>query len=205
MGKKKTSNFSPEQQLIDLDARLLLSLQRLSDMLKAMQWEQARLLGITPLQLQILLFVGHHTTAITKVAYIATELQLSRPTISDATATLVAKGLMEIEEDRRDRRSYSLLVTDTGRVLLKQAERYTTNLDLLLQRKSEGEKTQLYQSLYTLISGLSENEKGGMQRTCFNCEYYDGNKKRQHSCQLLKRELPSSELQIDCMYHSSLL
>lgn len=190
--------------MVSLDARLLLALQRLSDMLKSMQWEQARALGITPLQLQILLFVGHHTTSITKVAYIATELQLSRPTISDATATLIAKGLLEMEEDRRDRRSYSLLITDTGRDLLKQAVNYTTDLDLLLQKKPEGEKSQLYQSLYTIIAGLSENEKGGMQRTCFSCEFYDGNKKRQHTCGLLKKELPSSELQIDCMYHSSL-
>src|SRR3954464_6882917 len=108
---KRKTNFSPEQQLTDLDARLLLSLQRLSDMLKAMQWEQARSLGITPLQLQILLFVGYHPPEVNKAANIATELQVSRPTISDAVGSLVSKHLLFMSTDKRDRRSYSLVLT----------------------------------------------------------------------------------------------
>jgi DNA-binding MarR family transcriptional regulator len=201
---KKTSGFSPELQLTSLDARLLLSLQRLSDMLKAMQWEQARILGITPLQLQILLFAGHHTTEVTKVAYIATELQLSRPTVSDAAAALVNKGFLRIEEDLKDRRSYSFLLTDTGREILIQAEQYSAELDAILQKRPLQEKSSLYQSVFTIIAGLYDKEKGGMQRMCYSCTHYEGNRKRQHTCRLLRKKLLSSELQIDCMYHSSL-
>jgi DNA-binding MarR family transcriptional regulator len=200
---KKTSGFSPEQQFTSLDARLLLSLQRLSDMLKAIQWEQARILGITPLQLQILLFTGHHTAAVNKVAYIAMELQLSRPTISDAAAALVSKGLLRIEEDLKDRRSYSFLLTDTGLQILEQAEMYTTQLHAIAGKRPLREKEHLYQSLYTILAGLN-NEKGGMQRMCYSCTHYEGNKKRQHACRLLEKKLASAELQIDCMYHSTL-
>lgn len=201
---KKTSGFSPEQQLTSLDARLLLSLQRLSDMLKAMQWEQARILGITPLQLQILLFTGHHTPEVNKVAYIATELQLSRPTVSDAAAALVSKGFLRIEEDMRDRRSYSFLLTDTGHDVLIKAEQYTGELDAILQKRPLQEKSGLYQSIVTIIAGLYDKDKGGMQRMCYSCAHYEGNKKRQHACRLLKKKLLSSELQIDCLHHSSL-
>lgn len=201
---KKTSGFSPEQQLTSLDARLLLSLQRLSDMLKAMQWEQARMLGITPLQLQILLFTGYHTAEVNKVAYIATELQLSRPTVSDAAAALVSKGFLRMEEDMRDRRSYSFLLTDAGREVLTQAEQYISELDTILQKRPLQEKSSLYQSVYTIIAGLYDQEKGGMQRMCYSCAHYEGNKKRQHYCRLFKKKLLSAELQIDCMEHSSL-
>ncbi|UPK72401.1 MarR family transcriptional regulator [Chitinophaga filiformis] len=200
---KKTSGFSPEQQLTSLDARLLLSLQRLSDMLKAIQWEQARILGITPLQLQILLFTGHHTAAVNKVAYIAMELQLSRPTVSDAAAALVSKGLLRIEDDLRDRRSYSFLLTDNGLEVLEQAEKYTADLYAIVGKRPLREKMNLYQSVFTIVAGLS-NDKGGMQRTCYNCAHYEGNKKRQHGCGLLQKKLASAELQIDCMYHSTL-
>jgi len=201
---KKTSGFSPEQQLTSLDARLLLSLQRLSDMLKAIQWEQARNLGITPLQLQILLFTGHHTAAVNKVAYIATELQLSRPTVSDAGAVLVNKGLLRIEEDPKDRRSYSFQLTDAGQQMLELAEKYTSELEAILAKRPANEKSNLYQSLFTIIAGLFDNEKGGMQRMCYSCAYYDGNKKRQHACRLLQKKLDSAELQIDCVYHCTL-
>ena len=200
---EKTSGFSPEQQLTSLDARLLLSLQRLSDMLKAIQWEQARILGITPLQLQILLFTGHHTAAVNKVAYIAMELQLSRPTVSDAAAALVSKGLLRIEDDLRDRRSYSFLLTDNGLEVLEQAEKYTADLYAIVGKRPLREKMNLYQSVFTIVAGLS-NDKGGMQRTCYNCAHYEGNKKRQHGCSLLQKKLASAELQIDCMYHSTL-
>lgn len=201
---KKTSGFSPEQQLTSLDARLLLSLQRLSDMLKAIQWEQARILGITPLQLQILLFTGHHTAAVNKVAYIAMELQLSRPTISDAAAALVSKGFLRIQEDLKDRRSYSFHLTDTGLNILEQAEMYTAELHAIVGKRPLREKMNLYQSLYTILAGLN-NEKGGMQRTCYSCSHYEGNKKRQHSCRLMERKLASAELQIDCIHHSTLM
>lgn len=201
---KRKTNFSPEQQLTDLDARLLLSLQRLSDMLKAMQWEQARLLGITPLQLQILLFVGYHPPAVNKAGNIASELQVSRPTISDAVGTLVTKGLIEMHADRRDRRSFSLVLTETGARVMDQATAYMGQLENVLDKRPAQEKSLLYQSVYSIIAGLTSVEKGGVQRMCFNCAHYRGNKKRQHECLFLKKPLLSSELQLDCPVHSSL-
>jgi DNA-binding MarR family transcriptional regulator len=201
---KRKTNFSPEQQLVDLDARLLLSLQRLSDMLKAMQWEQARLLGITPLQLQILLFVGYHTPEVNKAANIATELQVSRPTISDAVGSLVSKNLLEMNADKRDRRSYSLVLTETGVQLMEQAGKYMGQLEDVLDKRPAQEKSILYQSVYSIITGLIAPEKGGVQRMCYNCAHYNGNKKRQHECLFLKKQLLSSELQLDCPVHSSL-
>jgi DNA-binding MarR family transcriptional regulator len=201
--KRKTS-FSPEQQLTDLDARLLLSLQRLSDMLKAMQWEQARLLGITPLQLQILLFVGYHTPEVNKAANIATELQVSRPTISDAVGSLVTKKLMEMQSDKRDRRSYSLVLTEAGAQLMEQAGEYMGQLESVLDKRPAQEKSILYQSVYSIIAGLMLPEKGGVQRMCYSCAHYSGNKKRQHECLFLQKPLLSAELQLDCPYHSSL-
>jgi DNA-binding MarR family transcriptional regulator len=201
--KRKTS-FSPEQQFTDLDARLLLSLQRLSDMLKAMQWEQARLLGITPLQLQILLFVGYHTPDVNKAANIATELQVSRPTISDAVGSLVTKKLLEMHADKRDRRSYSLVLTEAGVQMMEQAGEYLAQLETVLDKRPGQDKSLLYQSVYSIIAGLVSPEKGGVQRMCYNCAHYSGNKKRQHECLFLQKPLLSSELQLDCPYHSSL-
>src|SRR3954470_21814431 len=128
---KSKTNFSPEHQLTHLDARLVLSLQRLTDMLKAMQGEQARLLGITPLQLQILLFVGYHSPAVNKAANIAAELQVSRPTISDAVGSLVTKGLLEMHNDKRDRRSFSLVLTTTGTEMLEKAGEYMGQIEQL--------------------------------------------------------------------------
>ncbi|SFF03098.1 DNA-binding transcriptional regulator, MarR family [Chitinophaga sp. CF118] len=201
---KRNTNFSPEQLLTNIDARLLLSLQRLSDMLKAMQWEQARMLGITPLQLQILLFVGYHPPVVNKAASIASELQVSRPTISDAVGSLVSKGLLEMHADKRDRRSYSLVLTGTGMQLMKQASEYMGQLKDLLDKKPEQEKNNLYHSVYSIITGLLTADKGGVQRMCFNCAHYNGNKKRQHECLFLKKSLLSAELQLDCSYHSTL-
>lgn len=201
---KRKTNFSPEQQLINLDARLLLSLQRLSDMLKAMQWEQARLLGITPLQLQILIFVGYHRPEVNKAAIIATELQVSRPTISDAVGSLVTKNLLEMSEDKRDRRSNHLVLTETGTQVMEQAGDYMGQLEDVLDKRPALEKSNLYQSVYSIITGLITPEKGGVQRMCYNCAHYNGNKKRQHECLFLNKPLLSSELQLDCPVHSSL-
>jgi DNA-binding MarR family transcriptional regulator len=204
MPTQKPSNFSPEQQLHNLDARLILSLQRLSDILKAMQWDQARTLGLTPLQLQILLFTGYHPAELNKVAHIATELQLSRPTISDAVASLVSKGLLDMQPDKRDRRSFSMIPTPFGREILLKAEEYVTPLAEVIEKRPGFEKNNLYQTIFAMIAGLMTKDSGGLQRMCYNCAHYQGNKKRQHNCLFLKRSLASAELQIDCMYHSTL-
>lgn len=174
-------------------------------MLKAMQWKQARLLGITPLQLQILLFVGYHSPEVNKAASIATELQVSRPTISDAIGSLVSKGLLEMHADKRDRRSYSLVLTETGLQLMEQAGEYMGKLESVLDKRPAPEKSILYQSVYAIITGLITPEKGGVQRMCYNCAHYSGNKKRQHECLFLKKPLLSEELQLDCPVHSSLI
>lgn len=204
MSTQKRSNFSPEQQLHNLDARLILSLQRLSDILKAMQWEQARTLGLTPLQLQILLFTGYHPAELNKVAHIATELQLSRPTISDAVASLVSKGLLDMQPDKRDRRSFSMVPTTSGREILLKAEEYATPLAEVIEKRPGFEKNNLYQTIFAMIAGLMTKDSGGLQRMCYNCAHYQGNKKRQHNCLFLNKTLASAELQIDCMYHSTL-
>jgi hypothetical protein len=109
-----------------------------------------------------------------------------------------------MQSDKRDRRSSALVLTETGVQVMEQAAEYMGQLENVLDNRPAQEKSLLYQSVYSIIAGLMSTDKGGMQRMCYNCAHYSGNKKRQHECLFLKKSLLSAELQLDCPVHSSL-
>ena len=81
---------------MNLESKILNGLERLSEALKALLWEKAKTLGISPIQIQILLFVSNHQTDICNVSYLAKEFNLTKATISDSVNVLLKKKYLKI-------------------------------------------------------------------------------------------------------------
>ena len=190
--------FDLNEQAEDLNGKLLISLLKLSDAVKASLWDTAKRYGLSPLQTQILIFINNHKPDLCTVNTIKDEFAVSQPTVSDAVNTLVKKELAKKQKSEADSRSFFLLITSAGNKLISELENYTAPFIKGIQQLDEKEKISSFTSLLSLLSNLNKQGLITPSRMCFHCKYYEGDTKQEHYCNLLNAPLQSTHLRIDC-------
>ncbi len=67
------SVFNPEEQHLRVDSKVVAALERLNQAFRVLLWEQAQKHGLSPIQIQILVFLLHHDTSLGRVGNLARE------------------------------------------------------------------------------------------------------------------------------------
>lgn len=192
-----SSVFDPEQQNLDLNKKIVAGLERISQAMRQLLWQQAAQLGLSPIQLQILIFVKNHTIDKATITFLANEFGLTKPTISDAVKTLLQKGCMKKAPVAGDNRSYALMLTTHGRKLIIQSENYILPLLQYISAFNNTAKEAFWQSIVNLIGQLNQAKIITVQRMCYNCKFFT-NKDNSAYCNLLKQQLKTEDIRIDC-------
>lgn len=192
------SPFDLTDQHSNTDHKITVVLSRLSDLYRQLLWSKAQPIGISPIQVQLLLFIKHHSSDLNKVSHFSKEFQLTKATISDSIRVLVEKQLLEKVSEKADRRSFYLKLTLKGESLASEAEGFTIRFQDVLNEIGQPKKDVLFESLYGLLNELNQSGVIPVQRMCFGCNFYEGDKTNQHNCTFLKRKLNTSEIRIDC-------
>lgn len=180
-----------------LDAHVAQVLERIGEIARSLRWKQAVDSGLSPLQIRILEFLADHRSERTGVARLADELQMSRPTISDSVKLLDERGLLVRKVDRTDGRSHALVLTAAGR---KNAAS-STPLNDAMARMDKATKEALLLGLMGVLESLFRSEEVQVQRMCFTCAHYAGDRRTKHRCLLLEKSLKVAELRTDCGEH----
>ena len=183
---------------MNLESKILNGLERLSEALKALLWEKAKSYGISPLQIQILLFVANHKIEICNVSYLAKEFNVTKATISDAVRVLIKKEHLEKDYSPIDNRRYNLMITPSGNDLVSNLSEYAGVFTQELVSFKEEDLINIFDFISKLIFQLNQRDIIQVQRTCYLCKYYSGDKKEDHHCNLLKKKLKGPEIRIDC-------
>ncbi len=181
-----------------LESKILNGLERLSEVLKSLLWEKAKKHGISPIQIQIILFVSNHHLDICNVSSLAKEFNVTKATISDAVRVLLKKQFLEKDFSPSDNRRYNLLITEGGRKIVYDLSEYSLPLTNSLANFNNQDLVSLYEAISKLIFQLNHIGIIQVQRTCFNCQHYQGDKKSQHFCSLLNEKLKSRDIRLDC-------
>jgi DNA-binding MarR family transcriptional regulator len=184
--------------ILSLDLKILNGLERLSDVFKSLLWEKAKLHGISPIQIQILLFVSTHPVEISNVSALAREFSVTKATISDAVRVLIKKELLSKDHSPADNRRYNLLLTYGGQEVVDGLSDYAAPIAATLEAADSYQKEAVYQLLYQLVDQLHQQGIIQVQRSCFNCRFYEGDKQDQHFCGYLKKALSSQQIRLDC-------
>jgi DNA-binding MarR family transcriptional regulator len=195
-----SSPFDPIQQENNLDAKITFALERISLVFKSMHLEQAKKTNLSPIQLQILVFLLYHSPEMHRVSYLAQEFNLTKATISDSVKALIQKGLLQKTIDPQDSRSFSLNLTPEGERQAQDAAQMTNPMARIIGKFTEDQKEVFYRILFNTIEDLQKNGLIPVQRMCFSCANYQG-KNGDHYCNLLKKTLEESELRLDCLEH----
>lgn len=181
-----------------LDRHVAAVLERIGEVARAQRWRQAVGVELTPLQLRIVSFVADHPEQAVGVARLADELQLSRPTISDSVGLLVSKGLLIRRPDPEDGRSHQLKLSAKARRTVQDGSPLDGAMSALNARTKEG----LLMALMHVLHQLDSEGKLLVQRMCWTCVHYEGDRTSRHRCLLLKKSLAVRDLRTDCAEHT---
>lgn len=182
---------------MSLESNIVQGLERISEVFKTLLLEKAKKHGISPIQIQILLFINSHRSDLTNVTHLAKEFNLTKATVSDAIKSLYSKAYVEKDFSNQDSRSYSLFISPSGKTLIQDLENYSLSLEKILIESKLPNPESLYSSLTQVIFQLNQQGIIQVQRTCFACKFYS-NENSNHYCKLLKSSLKQTEIRLDC-------
>ncbi|WMX15326.1 MULTISPECIES: MarR family winged helix-turn-helix transcriptional regulator [unclassified Aureispira] len=193
----KNSAFDLSTQNNDFTSKIVAGLERVSEVFRLLLWQHSKVIGLSPIQIQILMFVEYHAEDLCNVSYLAKEFNVSKPTISDAVKVLKKKELIDKHPSAIDKRAYSIVITPAGQAIIAEAKHFTTPIYKLIGALPEQEQEHLFNTLSTLILRLNKTGILEVQRMCYNCQFYTKNE-GDHFCNLLNEKLLNTDIRLDC-------
>ena len=196
----KYSSFNLNVQNQKIESRIVVALERISEAFRVLLWNESKESSLSPIQIQILIFIYFHSEEKCKVGYLADEFNMTKATISDSVKVLLAKELVTKETDPIDTRSYSLSLTAKGKKIAKKASFFASSIEKPIESLTEEQKVVMLNGLLKLIYDLNKSGIITIQRMCFTCSNYQL-ENGIHYCKLLKSPLAENELRVDCPEH----
>ena len=196
----KHSSFNLTKQNQNIESRIVVALERISEAFRVLLWNESKENSLSPIQIQILIFIHFHALEKCKVGYLADEFNMTKATISDSVRVLLAKELVVKETDLIDTRSYSISLTDEGKNIAKKTSFFASSIEQPIEKLTLEQKTLMLNGLLKLIYDLNKSGIITIQRMCFTCSYYNS-ENGIHYCNLLKKKLAESEIRVDCPEH----
>lgn len=192
-----SSPFNLDHQNGSIDSKIVVALERISTAFKTLLWEEAKKNKLSPVQIQMLIFILFHAKEKCKVGQLSKEFNLTKATISDSVKSLLQKKLIEKIKDTIDTRSYSIALTESGKDIAQKASSFASSLEEPVTQLSEAQKENTFSVLTQLIHQLNQSGVITVQRMCLSCVNYSETNGKQY-CSLLKANLKSTDLRIDC-------
>jgi DNA-binding MarR family transcriptional regulator len=194
--------FDREKQQLDIRAKVVAGIERLSTVFRAALWEEAKRYNLSPLQVQILLFVAFHNYNQCSITNIAKEFAVTKATVSDAVKTLLEKKLLK-KNVMGDARGFLLSLTVSGKDCADKLSGLTNFFNASLSQVSDVEMNKIWEGMLILISYLQKTDAIPV-RMCFSCKHFgkDHSDGTPHFCNLMQKPLAINEIRIDCPEHS---
>lgn len=194
------SSFDLNRQNKNTESKIVVALERISEAFRVLLWNESKDYSLSPIQIQLLIFIQFHAQEKCKVGYLADEFNMTKATISDSVKVLLAKDLVIKETDSIDTRSYTLSLTKKGEQIAEKASFFASSIEKPIEKLSEVKKTVILNGLLQMIYDLNKAGIITIQRMCFTCSFYNS-ENGIHYCNLLKTKLAESEIRVDCPEH----
>lgn len=134
---------------------------------------------------------------------LARELNVADPTVSDAIAALIRKGLLLRRRDPQDGRRHDLVLTPAGRNAAAALSRWTAPAEIATSKLARVEAEQLLDSLLVVIAKLHDAQLLPVSRACSTCVQLGTveGQPRRYYCKFYDVPMAVSDLRVDCAEH----
>ena len=194
------SSFNLNEQENKIESKIVIALERVSQAFRVLLWEEGKKNSLSPIQIQIIIFLLFHSPEKCKISYLAKEFNMTKATISDSVKVLLQKNLVEKLENDIDTRSFALALTNEGKRIAKKSASFTSAIETPISKWKIEQKEGMLNGLLKLIYELNRANVITIQRMCFTCSNYKF-ENGTHYCKLLQSKLANKEIKIDCNEH----
>lgn len=191
--------FDREEQANSRCAKIIAGVERLSTLFRAALQEQSNRLGLSSLQIQIILFIAHHSIEHCNTSSVSQEFAVTKPTVSDAVRVLIEKKLLLKKQDKQDARAFNLQLSAKGKKLLTSLSSLTGYFSETMDNMREEEIDNAWNGVLLLMQQLQS--KGAVpMRMCFSCQHFgkDNPEGKPYYCQLMRQPLELRDIRVDC-------
>lgn len=194
------SAFDLSKQNSRIESKIVVALERISEAFRVLLWNESKENTLSPIQIQILIFLLFHTGEKCKIGYLAQEFNLTKATISDSIKILLQKELVIKNTDQDDSRSFVISLSEAGRKTAQQSANFAFAIEKPLTGLTDVQKEIMLSGLLKLIYDLNKAGIITIQRMCFTCLHYQVNNE-EHYCRLLQSKLAIGNIRLDCAEH----
>jgi DNA-binding MarR family transcriptional regulator len=187
-------------ELAGLDDRVLAAIERLAQARRSLQQDIATELGLSPLQLDVLLSIQSPNVEC-RVGAIAIALDVEGSTVTDAANALVRKGHVLHRADPLDGRRKVLSLTPKGRAVISKIGPRQAAATEALAGLDERRKAFTLGVLLDVVAGLHQAGVLGVDRSCKTCRFHQDKGGPAGYCLLLQISLGHPDLRVDCPEH----
>lgn len=194
------SVFDPDYQSQSIDARIVVAMERLSEAFRTSLWNENKKHNLSPLQIQIIIFLLYHPDQNAGVKLLSGEFNMAKPTVSDAVKTLIGKGFLTEQTVASDGRRKNLKLTPKGEKTAHQVSFFANRIQDEINPIEKVRKEILLESLLDIIYSLQQSGIISTDRMCYRCRFFGRSDSpgSPHYCHLLKTTLAVADLRIDC-------
>lgn len=198
------SDFDLTHQNQNIESKIVASLERIAQAFRVLLWQESKDHGLTPIQIQVIIFLLHHSEEKRKISYLADEFNMTKATISETVKTLEQKNLIIKTYEPHDTRSYIINLTPKGEDFANITSLFSKEIRTPIDTLHQEDKENLLINLLNIIRHLNKSEVITIQRMCMTCTYYQSSDDGQnHFCKLLNQNLHIADLRIDCPDHKT--
>ncbi len=187
---------------MSVEETIVAAIKKLSRVLRFLHQDVGRKHGLTPLQVEIVNYVHTSSEEYSGIAHIARELDLTKPTVSDAVSTLERKHLVIKQRHVSDKRRSVIRTTKKGSELAAELQNWDNALQVQIERFSSPEKLSTKFFLLKLIAALQEAGTISFVRLCLTCSNLirtSGSGTDDFLfCEFLGKPISDKELRINC-------
>ncbi len=184
---------------ISTERKIAYLLERISIVYRVLLWNFAKEEGLTPLQIQILLFLKNRDPEECTPTSIAEDLNITKATLSDAAGALIRKGLIKKRSSRKDKRTSFLTLSRRGNSVLKRIGGIGDTISRCIKELDDSEKDYAFVFLIKLISSLHSYGLIKIARVCFTCKFFRKNATPSaHICSLTGVEHSDRDIMVEC-------
>lgn len=199
------SLFDPSQQEQHADYKIIAALERLSQAFRTLMWSRGKHLGLSPIQMQCLVFIRFHDNKRNRIGHLAKEFDVAPATVSEAVRILVSKGFVQKQASVEDKRVQHLVLTPEGTEVTDKISDWANVLSEPLNEIPIDRKHETLLQLFHLIEAFQQKGLITVARQCTTCRFFraadTSNPDPIHYCKLLEKDLPLTALRVDCPEH----
>lgn len=197
---KVLSIFDPDVQHLDVDTKIAVALERLSQVFRVLLWEKTKTFQLSPIQVQMMVYLLYPTDPPVTMGKISRKFNITPATVTDAIKAMERKRLVVRKPLKNDRRNIEVRLTAKGRQLAGKLADWADIIRSTVARTNPEQKVVVLEFLMNLIKSLQQAGFITIANMCMSCKFFEirQNEKEPYYCQFLEMPLSVSELRIDC-------